>query len=170
MNYALIISYFLLGSNIDDVETIEQFGVVEHTCGHGYKHGNVIAICGKKLRHRDLDGNNVFLREDVADAFLRMKKQALADGIILRINYAFRTKHQQKSVKKRNKGLAAKIGYSPHQQGIAIDIAGTVQYKKRKRIKTEIGKWLEQKSHLFGFIKTIPHEEWHYEFKVEKRI
>lgn len=164
MNYALVISYFLVAS------PQEEIGVIEHTCSHGYKRGDIIPICGKKLRHKDLDGNNIFLREDVADAFLRMKKYALADGILLKINYAFRTKHQQKSIKKRNKNLAAKTGYSPHQQGIAIDIAGTVKYKNKKKVKTEIGKWLEKKSHLFGFSKTIPHEEWHYEFKPEKGI
>lgn len=159
----MIYSFILMSSILN--ATVLQEIESNYVWGHGYKRGNLIPICGKIFDEKDLDGNNIFLREDAADAFLAMKQQAALDGIVLKINYAFRTKKQQKQIKKRNRRLAAKTGYSPHQQGIAIDISGTVFYKKRKKIKTEISKWLEENSKLFGFVKTIRHEDWHYEFK-----
>ena len=157
MNQQLVLTFFLL-SGIFETET-DNF-----VCSHGYKRGSLIPICGKVFEEKDLDGKTIFLREDAANAFLQMKQSALSDGVDLRINYAFRTNGQQKAVKRRNRKLAAKTGYSPHQQGIAVDIAGTVIYKKRKKLKTTISEWLEINAEKFGFIKTIKHEPWHYEF------
>lgn len=98
---------------------------------------------------------------ETANAFLTMAKAAEANGINLRINSGFRTYAEQQYLyncyinKNCNNGnLAAKPGYSNHQSGHALDIntsGGALD-------------WLNAHGGQFGFKRTVPSENWHWEW------
>jgi hypothetical protein len=94
-------------------------------------------------------------------AFLRMRAAAMADGISIKLNSAFRTMGKQRALYKRyiqGKGaLASYPGTSPHQMGRAVDIqtaGGTLP----------IYFWLKKNGERFGFYRTVPSEPWHYHY------
>ena len=89
-------------------------------------------------------------------AFLKLQKAAHAAGVNVTINSGFRTNDEQKyfyncyKTKKCNGGnVAAKPGYSNHQNGRALDLSTS--------------KWLANNAGKFGFKRTVPSEPWHYE-------
>lgn len=91
------------------------------------------------------------------DAFLKMRDAAEAAGVSLSINSGFRTEEEQQHLyscyqtKSCNSGnLAAKPGYSNHQNGKALDLTTS--------------DWLTQNAASYGFTRTVPSEAWHYEF------
>jgi D-alanyl-D-alanine carboxypeptidase len=118
-------------------------------------------------------GNGYRLRGDAADAYLRMLVQAHADGIDLPVDSAFRTAAQQADLNRRlgsygvNGGLAAPVGFSPHQGGYAIDVVGlnpnASNYVPARAV------WLDANGPAFGWyrvglkFKTV--EPWHLEYK-----
>lgn len=90
-------------------------------------------------------------------AFLKMQAAATKAGVRLALNSGFRTNEEQKyfyncyKTKKCNGGnLAAKPGYSNHQNGRALDLSTST--------------WLAKNAAKFGFKRTVPSEAWHYEF------
>ncbi|MBX3259057.1 MAG: D-alanyl-D-alanine carboxypeptidase family protein [Labilithrix sp.] len=90
-------------------------------------------------------------------AFLKMQQAAHSAGVRLTLSSGFRTNEEQKyfyncyKTKKCNGGnLAAKPGYSNHQNGRALDLSTS--------------KWLANNAGKFGFKRTVPSEPWHYEF------
>lgn len=90
-------------------------------------------------------------------AFLKMQKAAVAAGVNLTINSGFRTQSEQqyfyncyKSGKCNNGNLAARPGYSNHQNGRALDL--------------KTSSWLSSNAGKFGFRRTVPSEPWHYEY------
>lgn len=94
-----------------------------------------------------------------AHAFLKLQAGAAKAGVTLSINSGFRTMSEQQYLyncyltKKCNSGnLAAKPGYSNHQNGRALDI-GASNYT-----------WLRNNASKFGFKATVPSERWHYEY------
>ncbi|HZH15666.1 MAG TPA: peptidoglycan-binding protein [Archangium sp.] len=102
------------------------------------------------------------MRSDAAAAFNRMHAAAKAAGINLHVNSAFRTMEEQRALYQKylngTGNLAAKPGYSNHQGGIAVDInvggTGTSTYK-----------WLANNASRFGFVRTVPSEPWHWEYR-----
>ena len=94
-----------------------------------------------------------------AHAFLLLREAAAADGVALILNSGFRTMKEQEYLydcylsKKCNSGnLAAKPGFSNHQNGIALDI------------KDPSAKWLYAHARSYGFENTVPSEPWHWEY------
>lgn len=90
-------------------------------------------------------------------AFLKMQAAAHAAGVGLSINSGFRTMEEQQyfwncyQTKKCNNGnLAARPGYSNHQNGRALDLTTS--------------SWLAKNAGSFGFKRTVPSEDWHYEY------
>jgi len=90
-------------------------------------------------------------------AFLKMQKAARAAGVTLSLSSGFRTNDEQQyfyncyKSKKCNKGnLAARPGYSNHQNGRALDLSTS--------------SWLANNAGKFGFRRTVKSEPWHYEF------
>lgn len=90
-------------------------------------------------------------------AFLKMKAAADEAGVTLTLNSGFRTNDEQRyfyhcyQTKECNDGnLAAKPGYSNHQNGRALDVSTS--------------KWLKENAGSFGFRRTVPSEPWHYEY------
>ena len=91
-------------------------------------------------------------------AYIAMSAAAKAAGIKLQITSGFRTMEEQTRLKKKKPSLAAKPGYSNHQNGIAIDMDCT---------NIKVYEWLTRNAINFGFIRTVPWEIWHWEFKPE---
>jgi hypothetical protein len=98
----------------------------------------------------------------VATAHAFLKWQAAADraGVSLSINSGFRTMDQQRylyncyQTKRCNNGnLAARPGYSNHQNGDALDLA------------TSSWSWVQRTAAQYGFRATVPGERWHYEYR-----
>jgi hypothetical protein len=90
-------------------------------------------------------------------AFLKMQAAAKKAGVGLSISSGFRTMDEQQHFydcyihKSCNNGnLAAKPGYSNHQNGRALDLTTS--------------SWLASNAGKFGFKRTVPSEAWHYEY------
>jgi len=106
--------------------------------------------------------NGKVMRSDAAAAFNRMHAAARAAGINLHVNSGFRTMAEQRALYRAYQNgtgnLAAKPGYSNHQGGIAVDInvggTGTSTYR-----------WLAANARNYGFVRTVPSEPWHWEFR-----
>ncbi|MBS2013927.1 MAG: M15 family metallopeptidase [Deltaproteobacteria bacterium] len=91
-------------------------------------------------------------------AFLKMQAAAHAAGIKVSLTSGFRTMAEQeylyncyKTRRCNNGNLAAKPGYSNHQNGVALDISTSA--------------WLAKNAGKFGFVRTVAKEPWHYEFR-----
>ena len=122
------------GTNMDAYENGKKIGQVE-----------VIKYQGKNVSR------------PLACAFQKMEQ---AYGKTLKINSGFRTMEEQQYfyncylTKSCNNGnLAAKPGYSNHQNGTAVDITSS-DYS-----------WLSKYAHKYGFIRTVKSEKWHWEYK-----
>jgi D-alanyl-D-alanine carboxypeptidase len=115
----------------------------------GSKIGNVevVKIGGKRVAVK------------TAHAFLKLQKAAAAAGVDIGINSGFRTMDEQKyfygcyqSGNCNSGNLAARPGYSNHQNGRALDLSNSRS------------SWLINNAARFGFKRTVPSETWHYEF------
>jgi hypothetical protein len=118
----------------------------------GYKGGapyamSVITVGGKSTA------------KPTAHAFLKMQQAADTAGVTLSINSGFRTQAEQQYLYKcyqtgscNSGNLAARPGYSNHQNGRALDLA------------TSNWTWVANNAARFGFKRTVPSERWHYEF------
>lgn len=95
-------------------------------------------------------------------AYRRMAEAALADGIRLKVVSGFRTYAKQEALRQRDLdgtgNSAAPPGYSNHQDGHALDLNAT----------PAVLKWLNTHGATFGFIRTVPSENWHWEYRPEK--
>ena len=106
-------------------------------------------------------GNGQYLRADAAKAFASMTAAARRAGINLGATSGFRTMAQQQELYRRylngTGNLAARPGYSNHQNGIAMDISGVGGRG------TRADSWLRAHASQFGF-RNLPSEFWHYDF------
>lgn len=91
-------------------------------------------------------------------AFLKMQAAAHAAGVKLSLTSGFRTNSEQsylyncyKSKRCNNGNLAARPGYSNHQNGLALDLSTST--------------WLARNASKYGFVRTVPKEAWHYEYR-----
>lgn len=103
------------------------------------------------------------LRTDVAGAFQKMIAAAREEGIFLWANSGYRTVAEQRRLYRRfrrGKGpRAARPGRSNHHLGIAVDIpVGGDE-------STDNYNWLATNACRFGFLRTVPTEPWHWEFR-----
>lgn len=103
-------------------------------------------------------GSGKFLEQRAAQAFQQMDAAALSDGVQLIINSAFRSMAEQVTLYAKYLAgvgnLAAKPGYSNHQNGIALDLEAT----------PAAFAWLTANASRFGFIRTVKSESWHWEY------
>lgn len=118
----------------------------------GYVDGRATRITVTRL-----DGKPVEVR--TAMAFERMRAAAARDRITLRIVSGFRTmEHQQAlyAAYRRGRGnLAARPGESNHQSGHALDLNTS---------SPGVLAWLNRHGARFGFRRTVPSENWHWEW------
>lgn len=101
----------------------------------------------------------VELEAATAKAFRAMAAAAKKAGLDLAIRSGFRSHEKQKELyREYKKGwghLAARPGYSNHQNGKAVDI-----YIDDYRVY----EWLRGNASKFGFKKTVRREAWHWEY------
>ncbi len=106
--------------------------------------------------------NNRAVELQTALAYQRMSEAALGDGIALRIVSGFRTYAKQKALREADLNgtgnSAAPAGYSNHQDGHALDL----------NTRPAVLKWLNKHGATYGFIRTVPSESWHWEYRPER--
>ena len=56
--------------------------------------------------------------------------------------------------------LAAKPGYSNHQNGIALDLNAS---------QRGVFSWLAKNAATYGFCRTVPKENWHWEYRPKNK-
>jgi len=100
------------------------------------------------------------MREDTANAYIKMRDEAKNEGFSIMIKSGYRTIEDQKFVYKKFLAdpnienvdeTVARPCYSEHHTGLAIDIEGSIP-GGRNIIKTPEGPWVKNNCHRFGFI------------------
>ena len=107
-----------------------------------------------------VDGKPV--EKATANAYYVMAQAAAAAGVNLKIVSGFRTMAEQQyfygcyvNCNCNNCNLAAKPGYSNHQSGHALDLNTS---------SAGVYAWLEAHAGAYGFKRTVPSENWHWEW------
>lgn len=107
-----------------------------------------------------MDGKNVGL--NTASAYEKMRIAAARSGVNLRIVSGLRTMDEQtylyncyRTKRCNNGNLAARPGYSNHQNGLALDL------NTRDR---GVLNWLNRNGANYGFRRTVRSEPWHWEY------
>lgn len=145
----------------EDIDSTGQ-GLVQCTksTATGYRSGRGFRITLVKADYKPAGIN-------AANAFYYMEKAAARAGVSLIVNSGFRTMAQQRYLyncyltKRCNNGnLAARPGYSNHQSGVALDIS-----TRNARVYT----WLKNNARRFGYVRTVPSEPWHWEYRGARR-
>jgi hypothetical protein len=122
-------------------------------CTHmsGFNHGKAMSICATTI-----DGKAV--EQSTADAYEKMHAAAKEAGVTIIVVSGFRTMEKQRELyalyKSGHGNLAAPPGFSNHQSGHALDLN-----TKAPGVKS----WLIAHAASFGFKRTVPSEDWHYE-------
>jgi len=121
----------------------------------GYTRGTPVDI-----RVVTIDGRPVEI--DTANAYYVMASAASREGVEIRVVSGFRTMAQQEylygcytSCSCNGCALAARPGYSNHQSGHALDLNTRAPGVLR---------WLNANAARFGFSRTVPSEDWHWEW------
>lgn len=113
------------------------------------------------------DSQLKFISADIARFYLDLVKAAEKDGVLLPLKSGFRTYAKQEYLYngwvKRLPGfnLAARPGFSNHQDGQAYDFAIS-GYEGNPRYD-----WLKKNGPRFGFVRTVNKEPWHWEYRPE---
>jgi D-alanyl-D-alanine carboxypeptidase len=145
---------------------------------YGYKNGEQFPVELESI------GDGHWLERNAADAFNRMAAAASVAGFRLKVNTSFRSMIHQKrlydeytlwptlsaedKLKRggRKPARAARPGYSGHQSGVAVDInRAEGDDPTTAAYDSPLDLWLNDNAHLFGFVRTVPDESWHYEFR-----
>lgn len=134
-------------------------------CGGAFDNGRLLGqascVC--------IDGKPVTTM--VSEPFRVMRAAAQRDSEILTITSGFRTNSEQEyfyrcyQIKElfgvtvcNNGNLAAVPGTSNHQKGTAIDVS-------TNEGENSAYTWLINNAHKFGFVRTVPKETWHWEYR-----
>lgn len=149
----------------DDADTEEEPGSAAQaltsgvSCTHesqpAYQGGSRIGTVDTIM----VDGKR--MTQKTANAFLYLKQKAAARGVNIWVNSGFRTMDEQKhlyycytSGSCNSGNLAARPGYSNHQNGRAVDI-GTDNRGRLNQVISDLG---------LDWRRTVPSEAWHYEY------
>ena len=122
---------------------------------------DLVRIVDNKLEIENIAYNTV-------GPYFKLVDAAAKNGILITINSGFRSYQEQKYLHDGyekhlpNFNLAAKPGFSKHQNGIAFDIPvaggdGNPTYE-----------WLKKHATGFGFLRTVNKEPWHWEYDPTK--
>ena len=130
-----------------------------------YKEGAPYRLSVSTIHQKSVDGESLYLDTMVADKYNEMQAAAAKDGFFLKVTTAFRTHKHQRKLKRRKGELAAKPGWSTHQQGLSVDISGTTRKIKGKRYRTILYWWLIRNGKKYGFYNDVEEEPWHWTFK-----
>jgi hypothetical protein len=120
----------------------------------GYRAGESFAIVVVNA-----DGKPAEVR--TANAYHLMQAAAARDGVQLRVISGFRSQAEQEylyacyvNCSCNDCNLAAYPGYSNHQSGYALDL---------NTHEAGVYTWLTRNAARFGFARTVPSEDWHWE-------
>ena len=111
------------------------------------------------------DNQLKFISQDIADEYLALVNAAAADGVPMPLKSGFRTYPKQEHLfdgwRRRLPGfnLAARPGFSNHQDGFAYDFAIS-GYEGNPRYD-----WLKRNGPRHGFVRTVNREPWHWEYR-----
>lgn len=128
--------------------------------GHFLKQLTLVNIVGADKQIKQVSTENL-------DPYLALVNAAAADGVELPLKSGFRSYPKQlylyQGYVNRAPGfnLAAKPGFSNHQDGFAFDFAIS-GYEGNPRYD-----WLKKNGPRFGFIRTVNKEPWHWEYRPE---
>jgi D-alanyl-D-alanine carboxypeptidase-like protein len=111
------------------------------------------------------DNSVKMISKDIANFYLALVNASAADGVLLPLRSGFRDYPKQKYLyngyinHRPGFNLAAKPGYSNHQDGYAYDftIAG---FEGNPRYD-----WLKRNGLTYGFVRTVTGEPWHWEYR-----
>jgi LAS superfamily LD-carboxypeptidase LdcB len=107
------------------------------------------------------------LMDDAAASYIELRKAAKAAGFNLILNSAYRSTADQHRMMRQRRRWAAQVGYSMHQSGRAVDIAGTrvrCRAKRRRLCKSALFAWLQENAPAYGWHNSAPKEPWHWLF------
>ena len=116
----------------------------------------------KRIPGVDRDGRPLYLAAPAARAWMELLEAAAKAGYDLRPTYAYRTKEQQKRLRKQSRRLAARVGFSPHQAGLAVDISGMTESGR----PSDLRRWMRREAPQYGFFPTR-REPWHWNYRGE---
>jgi D-alanyl-D-alanine carboxypeptidase len=111
------------------------------------------------------DNTLKFISSDIAEFYFALVNAAEADGVPLPLKSGFRTYPKQQALydgyikKQPGFNLAAKPGFSNHEDGYAYDFA-IGGYEGNPRYD-----WLKAHAPKHGFVRTVDKEPWHWEYR-----
>ncbi|HEY5838220.1 MAG TPA: M15 family metallopeptidase [Pyrinomonadaceae bacterium] len=111
------------------------------------------------------DNQLKFISLDIADEYLALVNAAEAAGVLMPLKSGFRTYPKQAYLRDGWErrlprfNLAAKPGFSNHQDGFAYDFAIDA-YAGNPRYD-----WLKRNGPQHGFVRTVSGEPWHWEYR-----
>lgn len=158
-NMLLVPAMFSLVGNSLDASARQPIVVT------AYLEGRPSPLVVSPIQQRDRKNRKMFLSRRAAENFRDMMVDAARQGIYIRAVSAYRTHHEQRILRRRLGSVAAPPGWSNHQQGISVDIAGTRRTIKGKKYRTILFWWLKRNAKEYGFYNDVPEEPWHWTFK-----
>lgn len=127
----------------------------------GFRRGKPYALAVRTVG-RLTNGSKAWLELRTADAFEGLMRAGYASGLELRVSSAFRSWEEQAALKAKRLIFGgpqtAEPGYSNHQQGTTVDL--DVNGYDGPKVRA----FLDQNAASYGFYRTVPSENWHYEF------
>jgi len=126
--------------------------------GHFLKQLTLVNIMGADRQIKQVSSENL-------DPYLALVNAAAADGVELPLKSGFRSYPKQQYLyqgyisKAPGFNLAAKPGFSNHQDGFDFDFAIS-GYEGNPRYD-----WLKRNGPRFGFVRTVNKEPWHWEYR-----
>lgn len=127
---------------------------------------STMGASGASVKMRYMKGDSGNSENDMFAKYLKMAEAAESDGVIIELISGFRTYPEQKYLDDNENepgfNTAATPGYSPHQNGIAIDI------NSKHTEDLDVNKWLMKNSYRYGFVKPLKmgyEEAHHWEYK-----
>jgi len=119
-------------------------------------------------------GNGHSLHRPAAMAFLLMAEAARSDGVILRVNSAFRSMLEQRrewSLRQtaiaygRKYKAVALPGRSTHQSGVSVDInRADTDHTNNGIADGTTDRWLQANASTYGWVNDVRSEPWHWTF------
>lgn len=103
--------------------------------------------------------NGKYVIKEIAGYVVAMINAAKRDGVELRVTSGFRTIQEQSELfnSKTAQSPVSKPGFGSHQTGISVDFN---IYEK----DGSVYEWLVKNAYVYGFIRTVPSERWHWEY------
>lgn len=149
----MIVSAFLLAVSMPCIDNIDRYQV-------GFRDGVAFIMRCDAIPGRDQDGVDLCLEPSAASAWIDLLERAARDGVVIDHTYAFRTMEQQRALRHRNGRMAARPGFSSHQEGLSVDVSGT-----RGRAGRQTRRWLREVAPAFGFVNDVKGEPWHLTYR-----